>query len=254
MISYREIIAVVVFVTAILIIILLLFTKKVREREVEERKEKKLRDEEDIEKPSRWSFFKWFNDNILPLFFPIITPILVYTAILVSFSILLPDLWQKYWTRQEFFWISQVYLVVMVALGRLQGFWLKWMPRILFSLILFLYIQKEWPKPKTDGSNNSNIVATTAQQTEYGEWLVEVGPYKWSPDYCIPHGGKMEITPINPNLPFKYWLTLTNGKKKMVDVPPEREMGGKIFHLPDYKKIRIQSPEKTKILIVTKPL
>lgn len=166
MIGYREIITVAVFMAVVVIIILWLIVKKAKEKKIEEIKDRKLRGE-DVEKEkelSQWSFFKWFNNTTQPLF-PVVVPILAYIVVLVSFSILLPDLWQKYWGRQEFFWISQVYLVVMVILGRLEGFWLKWMPRILFSVILFLYVLEEWPKPK----NNSNIVAKTDITTTRGD-------------------------------------------------------------------------------------
>lgn len=138
---------------------------------------------------------KWFEDENTKYFFPAITPILVYAIVLVSFYILLPDLWQKYWERQEFFWISQVYLVVMVALGKLEGFWLKWMPRILFSVILFTYIQKEWPKPEettgdvvaetTDVRQDSNTNVRTVKIVAHPDKWVKVNipsGYDWQFD------------------------------------------------------------------------
>lgn len=195
MIGYREIIAVAVFIAVAVIIILWLIVKKAREKKIEEIKDRKLRGE-DVEKEKDSLVRNWFKNGNIKSFFPIITPILAYIAVLVSFSILLPDLWQKYWIRQEFFWISQVYLVAMVMLGRLEGFWLKWMPRIVFSVILFAYIQKEWPKPE---ETTGDVVAETAVRPLSNILDVVAPTNKWSAKIHSKEGFQMWVNQ-NPTL------------------------------------------------------
>lgn len=180
MISYTEIIAVVAFMAVAVIIIIWLVVKKAGEKRTEERKARKLRGEEEEEKEKQSEWFK--NKKGGGVLLSAITPLLVYIAILVSFSILLPDLWQKYWGRQEFFWISIAFLITIAMVGKSKGFWLKFIPTVIFGLILFLYVKGEWPKPDENG-NDSNIVAET-DATAHGSTNVRTvkivaHPDKW---------------------------------------------------------------------------
>src|SRR3989338_3166361 len=139
--NISQIIAVVVFL-AIVIIIIALLLKKFREERAEEKKERKLRgesseEEKDEKKVSRGSkpllnFFKNIQSILLPM--------CIYITILISFSILLPDLWRKYWDNKEFFWVSQAYLGTMIVLRYVGISSIRWVLRIVFSIIIITYL------------------------------------------------------------------------------------------------------------------
>src|SRR3990167_10183207 len=189
--NISQIIAVVGFLVIVIIIITLLL-KKFREERAEEKKERKLRgeseEEKDEKKVSRGSkpllnFFKNTQSVLLPM--------CIYITILISFSILLPDLWGKYWGDKEFFWVSQVYIVAMIAIRRLDVASIKFVLRGAFSVIIALYLYGKMPEttkemPKTSG-------ASLTQGEVYGNRLATIGP-EWSQEFVIPKkGGPLRI-------------------------------------------------------------
>jgi len=252
--NISQIIAVVGFL-AIVIIIIALLLKKFREERAEEKKERKLRgesseEEKDEKKVSRGSkpllnFFKNIQSILLPM--------CIYITILISFSILLPDLWGKYWGDKEFFWVSQVYIVAMIAIRRLDVASIRFVLRGAFSVIIALYLYGKMPEttkemPKTSG-------ASLTQGEVYGNRLATIGP-EWSQKFVIPkEGGTLRIKRVDPSIPLECLVTLIDDSKKIFKIPGVEEGYGD-FNLPDSEGLRIRTtyPTTTTVWIIIKPL
>ena len=169
-------------------------------------------------------------------------------GVFVLFAMLRPKIWEVYWGNQIFFWMSLMSLVIIITLEWVPKLFVRWVLRIIIVFILLTYAREEWAPPPNDDSKDGNIVATK-QIEAYGEWIVKVGP-QWSQEYQIPPGKRLTRKPLDEKMPFTYWLTLTDGSKKIVNIPPENKMGGKVLQLPDHKAIRIMSPEETKVVFI----
>src|SRR3989338_1113972 len=211
--NISQIIAVVGFL-AIVIIIIAFLLKKFREERAEEKKERKLRgesseEEKDEKKVSRGSkpllnFFKNIQSILLP--------ICIYITILISFSILLPDLWGKYWGDKEFFWVSQVYIVAMIAIRRLDVASIRFVLRVAFSVIIALYLYGKMPETTEEMTKTSG--ASLTQGEVYGNRLATIGP-EWSQKIVFPkEGGTLRIKRENPNNPLECLVTLIDDSSK----------------------------------------
>jgi hypothetical protein len=180
--------------------------------------------------------------------------VIVYIVIHIAFARLHPIWFARYcWHRPEFFIICQFYAGAMIALLLIRfGGFIRFMLGLVFTIILGWYVWNEWPKPPKGGGDTENVVATQPEYVlldRYGEWIVEIGPH-WSKEYRIPSGKRLTRQPIDEKMPFTYWLTLTDGSKKIVNIPPENKMGGRTLQLPDCTAIRMMSPEKTKMVLI----
>ena len=185
----------------------------------------------------------------------ILLPMCIYTIILISFSILLPDLWGKYWGNQEFFWISQVYLGAMIALKWVNIASVRFVLRVAFSVIIAVYLYDKMP-------HQEKIETQQTQKKEtvefYGNKLATIG-HEWSQEFGIPKsGGIMRIKRSDPEIPLECLVTLDD-RKEIFEIPGVREGGGD-FNLPDLKRLRIRvnppsTPSTTTtVWIITKPL
>src|SRR3989338_9711768 len=178
---------------------------------------------------------------------------ILYIALLVSFSILLPDLWGKYWGDKEFFWVSQVYVVAMIAIRRLDVASIRFVLRVAFSVIIALYLYGKMPEttkemPKTSG-------ASLTQGEVYGNRLATIGP-EWSQKFVIPkEGGTLRIKRVDPSIPLECLVTLIDDSKKIFKIPGVEEGYGD-FNLPDSKELKIgrAHPTTTVCWIIIKPL
>src|SRR3989338_7666278 len=252
--NISQIIAVVGFLVIVIIIITLLL-KKFREERAEEKKERKLRgeseEEKDEKKVSRGSkpllnFFKNIQSILLPM--------CIYITILISFSILLPDLWRKYWDNQEFFWVSQAYLGTMIVLRYVGISSIRWVLRIVFSIIIITYLYGKMPETTEEMTKTSAVYSLT-QGEVYGNRLATIGP-EWSQEFVIPKkGGVMRIKRVDPSIPLECLVTLIDDNKKIFKIPGVGEGYGD-FNLPDSEglKIRTTYPTTTTVWIIIKPL
>jgi len=183
----------------------------------------------------------------------ILLPMCIYTIILISFSILLPDLWGKYWGNKEFFWVSQVFLATIVALKWVKSASTKILMMVAFLAIIVIYLYGKMPEKKY-----------STQQTQkketvefYGNKLATIRD-QWSQEFGIPReGGTIRIKRLDPNIPLECLVTLLDDRKEIFEIPGVREGGGD-FNLPDLKKLRIRvnppSTPSTTVWIITKPL
>lgn len=147
-----------------------------------------------------------------------------YIALFVSFAILLPEKWEAYWSRQDFFWISQVYIGMMIALRWFYIRSMAWVFRIAFTIIILLYIIAEFPLPST--TDTIHQISYTQTEKEKGSVVkiidtpelvrykvkavwgesVKIGTptgfkfieHKWDPDYDeIGNNGRLYLVRIN---------------------------------------------------------
>ena len=178
---------------------------------------------------------------------------ILYIALLVSFSILLPDLWGKYWGDKEFFWVSQVYIVAMIAIRRLDVASIRFVLRGAFSVIIALYLYGKMPETTEEMPKGASLT----QGEVYGNRLATIGP-EWSQKFVIPkEGGTLRIKRVDPSIPLECLVTLIDDSSKKIFKIPGVEEGYGDFNLPDSKELRIRtfyhSPTTT-VWIIIKPL
>ena len=179
---------------------------------------------------------------------------ILYIALLVSFSILLPDLWGKYWGDKEFFWVSQVYVVAMIAIRRLDVASIRFVLRVAFSVIIVLYLYGKMSPAPTE----KRIKKTLQQEQQvYGNRLATIRD-QWSQEFVIPkEGGTLRIKRVDPSIPLECLVTLIddNDTKKIFKIPGVGEGYGD-FNLPDSKGLRLRTPYllTTTVWIIIKPL
>ena len=179
---------------------------------------------------------------------------ILYIALLVSFSILLPDLWGKYWGDKEFFWVSQVYIVAMISIKWINIASVRFVLRVAFSVIIALYLYGKMPETTEEMTKTSG--ASLTQEKIYGNRLTTIGP-EWSQEFRIPkEGGTLRIKRVDPRIPLECSVTLIDDSKKIFKIPGVEEGYGD-FNLPDSKELRIRtsyhSPTTT-VWIIIKPL
>src|SRR3989338_7401234 len=249
---YGQIIAMAGFLAIVIIIIMALLLKKIREKKAEEKKERRLMGEEE---PKKESGSNVETSKLLLNFFKntqsILLPMCIYIALLVSFSILLPDLWGKYWGDKEFFWVSQVYIVAMIAIRRLDVAIIRFMLRGAFSVIIALYLYGKMPETTEEMPKGASLT----QGEVYGNRLATIGP-EWSQKFVIPkEGGTLRIKRVDPSIPLECLVTLIDDSKKIFKIPGVEEGYGD-FNLPDSKELKIgrAHPTTTVCWIIIKPL
>ena len=249
---YGQIIAMAGFLAIVIIIIMALLLKKIREKKAEEKKERRLRGEEE---PKKESGSNVETSKLLLNFFKntqsVLLPMCIYIALLVSFSILLPDLWGKYWGDKEFFWVSQVYIVAMIAIRRLDVASIRFVLRGAFSVIIALYLYGKMPETTEEMPKGASLT----QGEVYGNRLATIGP-EWSQKFVIPKkGGVMRIKRVDPSIPLECLVTLIDDSKKIFKIPGVEEGYGD-FNLPDSEGLRIRTtyPTTTTVWIIIKPL
>jgi len=251
---YGQIIAMAGFLAIIIIIIAALLLKKIREKKEEERKERRSRGEVEPEEKDKKN-----GGKINKLLSIINTPrilfiVCIYIALLISFSILLPDLWGKYWGDKEFFWVSQVYVVAMIAIRRLDVASIRFVLRVAFSVIIVLYLYGKMSPAPTE----KRIKKTLQQEQQvYGNRLATIRD-QWSQEFVIPkEGGTLRIKRVDPSIPLECLVTLIddNDTKKIFKIPGVGEGYGD-FNLPDSKGLRLRTPYllTTTVWIIIKPL
>ena len=235
---YGQIIAMAGFLAIVIIIIMALLLKKIREKKAEEKKERRLRGEEE---PKKESGSNVETSKLLLNFFKntqsVLLPMCIYIALLVSFSILLPDLWGKYWGDKEFFWVSQVYIVAMIAIRRLDVAIIRFMLRGAFSVIIALYLYGKMPETTEEMPKGASLT----QGEVYGNRLATIGP-EWSQKFVIPkEGGTLRIKRVDPSIPLECLVTLIDDSSKKIFKIPGVEEGYGDFNLPDSKELRIRT-------------
>ena len=122
---------------------------------------------------------------------PVILPAIVYVAILISFAILLPDIWTKYWGHQNFFWISQVYLIAIIALSHLNNWFAKFALGIAFTVILVVYGIGKIPEDPPAGTIKESSFGQPQQTTgvvRFVKIFAPAGREAWSKRIQIPDG------------------------------------------------------------------
>lgn len=105
-----------------------------------------------------------------------------YLALLVTFAILLPDKWAMYWGHQDFFWITQVYIAIMIATIWLDIWSVKWFLRIAFTVILAVYGIGKIPEGPPKGTGTEVVM----QQTTITRSIVAY-PGKWTAVHVDKH-------------------------------------------------------------------
>lgn len=73
-----------------------------------------------------------------------------------AIAVLIPDLWEKLWRHQDFFWMGHVCLGIMVALQWFDNWSVRWGLRVAMILILITHVGKETLKAKDDGGGKND--------------------------------------------------------------------------------------------------